>query len=517
MRALICSLDRPLQLDGCLRSLRLHAAEPVEVCVLWRGSTARMRNAYDQLRAEYGDVAWIEESDFEAEFRGLLASAGEHVMFVVDDTIFTGDFSPARCARLLDNRPDAIGFSLRLGRNTTYCYPTDRAQTAPFLSGIDVLCFDWIGADGDFGYPLEVSSSIYRTCDIQLILESGTFRNPNELETLLASQLNAAAGRPNLFCFSQSVAFSLPCNRVQQQFANRVSGDVTATPEMLLYAWQRGERMAIAAYSGMVTKGCHQEATLWLTPGASRSAIAQQANEATHAAVLGGMGYGIGGADFDASGERWLLGEVARMTAGRTAVVFDVGANRGDWSALALRVMPAAVMHCVEPSRMWATLAARQARVHQIHECALSDHEGTATLHADAPGSGDASLHKRDLTHIGRSFEHEERVALRTLDSVCRENDINQIDLLKIDVEGSELAVLRGASEMIARGAIGVIQFEGGGTWIDSRIFFRDFWRLLSPKYRIGRLMRDGIAWIDTYEERLEVFVGPTNYLAVLK
>jgi hypothetical protein len=332
-----------MQLDGCLRSLRLHAAEPVEVCVLWRGSTPRMRNAYDQLRAEHHDVAWIEERDFERDVRALLADAGKHVMFVVDDTIFTGDFSPVRCAALLDNAPNAIGFSLRLGLNTTHCYPMDRAQQMPIHAVFDdVMALEWIGADGDFGYPLEVSSSIYRTADIIALLDGEEgFRNPNELEALLAERCSsghfglprAKALRPHLRCFSQSVAFSLPCNRVQNQFANRVGGGADTTADALLERWERGERMAVLAYHGRVSTGCHEAAPFVTTMPTSFSDMSSQ-------------GYGIGGDDHDASGERG------------GCVAFDnASASAPPWCSTSARTLATGRVRCSRRSRTRASIA----------------------------------------------------------------------------------------------------------------------------------------------------------------
>jgi hypothetical protein len=105
-------------------------------------------------------------------------------------------------------------------------------------------------------------------------------------------------------------------------------------------------------------------------------------------------------------------------------------------------------------------------------------------------------------------------VELRTLDDFCAERGIGRIDLLKIDVEGHELRVLEGARGLLEADAIGFIQFEFNATNIDSRSFFRDFYELLSPRYRLSRIVRDGLYPIGAYSPRHELFVGPVNYLA---
>jgi len=85
-----------------------------------------------------------------------------------------------------------------------------------------------------------------------------------------------------------------------------------------------------------------------------------------------------------------------------------------------------------------------------------------------------------------------------------------------LDVEGHEYAVLQGAKELIERNKIQFIQFEFGGCNIDSRVFFQDFFYFLSPKYKIFRVLKDGLYPINEYSENLEVF-SVTNYFAQLR
>jgi hypothetical protein len=59
-----------------------------------------------------------------------------------------------------------------------------------------------------------------------------------------------------------------------------------------------------------------------------------------------------------------------------------------------------------------------------------------------------------------------------------------------------------------------MIQFEFGGCNIDSRTYFKDFYELLSLKYRLFRLTVDGMVPIDRYHERHEQFTT-TNFIAI--
>jgi hypothetical protein len=125
-----------------------------------------------------------------------------------------------------------------------------------------------------------------------------------------------------------------------------------------------------------------------------------------------------------------------------------------------------------------------------------------------------ASLHRRDLRRVGLDATQAETVAVRTLDDWSREQAISRVHLLKIDVEGAELGVLLGARSLLATGGIRYIQFEFGGTDIDSRVFLRDFLDLLGPSYSLHRMLPAGLSGPVRYSERYEIFVLQ-NYLAV--
>jgi len=112
--------------------------------------------------------------------------------------------------------------------------------------------------------------------------------------------------------------------------------------------------------------------------------------------------------------------------------------------------------------------------------------------------------------------QHCEQVQVRTIDRFCETEKIQRIDFLKIDVEGHELSVLRGAERMLTSGAISMIQFEFGPANIYSRTYFYDFWSLLSGAYDIYRIVPKGLAPINYYGEHNEIFLT-TNYLALRK
>jgi len=106
-------------------------------------------------------------------------------------------------------------------------------------------------------------------------------------------------------------------------------------------------------------------------------------------------------------------------------------------------------------------------------------------------------------------FEHSEEVPLTTLDELLQGAST---DLLKLDVEGRELDVLKGAASTVSK--VSVIQFEFGGCNIDTRSYFQDFWYLLTEQgFGIWRLGPHGLQRVPNYSESDEVFLT-TNFFA---
>jgi hypothetical protein len=148
-----------------------------------------------------------------------------------------------------------------------------------------------------------------------------------------------------------------------------------------------------------------------------------------------------------------------------------------------------------------------------LNNFGLGETNKKSTLYSYETDSGLASVYHRRLDHIGLNICGTEEVEIQKLDDFCAKNNINRIHLLKIDVEGNEYNVLRGAEQMLNHDQIDFIQFEFGGCNIDSRVFFQDLYYLLNPKYRIYRIVQNGLYPLSRYSEKSEIFVT-INYLA---
>jgi FkbM family methyltransferase len=225
------------------------------------------------------------------------------------------------------------------------------------------------------------------------------------------------------------------------------------------------------------------------------------------------MNVGTGG-DVGSTGE--VTAAAATLQGAPRPVVLDVGANIGDYTAAVRRISAAARIYAFEPApAVCAELRQRfadDAGV-SVWQIALSDTAGSAALFGPPTHTGLASLVQRDLRHVGLSADPVATVPTVPLDAFAAEHALDEITLLKLDVEGHELAVLRGAERLLGEGRVRAVQFEFGGANVDSRTFLRDFYDLLGD-FAMHRVLRRGLQPLGPYRETYEIFTT-TNFLAV--
>ncbi len=151
------------------------------------------------------------------------------------------------------------------------------------------------------------------------------------------------------------------------------------------------------------------------------------------------------------------------VTPGMT--VFDVGANIGVHTlTLAAAVGPTGVVHAFEPSRAFDLLMQNVALNDlggrtRLNRCAVGRANGSLTLVQCKPGCEAFTSHGGPLRpefDTGERFE----VPMISLDTYAHLNGLDRVDFLKVDVEGSEPDVVRGAAGLLARHAIKLVMFE---------------------------------------------------------
>lgn len=135
-------------------------------------------------------------------------------------------------------------------------------------------------------------------------------------------------------------------------------------------------------------------------------------------------------------------------------VIVDVGANVGVFSLYVKLMNPSAELYCYEPAPNALSLLHQNLNNHEdvvVHECGLSNVHGTAQIQLNARNTGQSSLIKGANNLLG-----EVEIELREGVSIFSDNQIEDIDILKIDTEGSEVAILQSLSE---GGKLGKIKF----------------------------------------------------------
>jgi FkbM family methyltransferase len=195
-------------------------------------------------------------------------------------------------------------------------------------------------------------------------------------------------------------------------------------------------------------------------------------------------------------------------------MVFDVGANIGLWSELALEINPAINLHCFEPSHSTYKTLIDNLKAWENVICnnfGLSSSRQQAELLVFEKESGMNSLYSREGLEDGWGIQPQsikENIELRTLDDYCDEKEIRQIDFLKVDIEGNELEFFRGAKNLLSKNLIRLIQFEYGGTYIDSKIFLKDIFKFFSnyPTYRFYKIFPASLKLFEHYDQREENF-----------
>jgi FkbM family methyltransferase len=214
--------------------------------------------------------------------------------------------------------------------------------------------------------------------------------------------------------------------------------------------------------------------------------------------------------DNELSGEYRILRIFAQSN---PMVVFDVGANVGNWTRELKVYSPDSEVYSFEPiPQTFDKLCQNLKGVQKVNPIpiALSDRVGTLEFNFYPSSSYLSSIYKTTLD------SHFQTLSVNTItgDAFCDDQHIEKIDFLKIDVEGAENKVLEGFSRRLREKKIKVIQFEYGPLNVDSRFLLKDFYELLEENgYRIGKIYPSWIDW-SGYRVEKENFIL-SNFLAV--
>ena len=214
------------------------------------------------------------------------------------------------------------------------------------------------------------------------------------------------------------------------------------------------------------------------------------------------------------NGEYNLLNKLEKSS---HQVIFDVGANVGEWTDTILNKFEIVECHCFEVFPVTATKLQERfkydSRV-RVNDIGLGATQGVARLKVYDDKSTVNTLVSTLDFHRDQSSRIID-VNITTGDIYASTNGISRISLLKIDVEGVELDVLRGFSDLLSNNLIDLVQFEYGYANGEAGALMKDFYCFFdSFNYIVGRLEKTGVSF-SKFDYSFNNFESGPNFVAV--
>lgn len=205
----------------------------------------------------------------------------------------------------------------------------------------------------------------------------------------------------------------------------------------------------------------------------------------------------------------------------KATMIFEVGAADGRDCEQYRKDFPLATVHAFEPlPGNFKKLAARAATDPCIraHQLALSDTAGRAMFHVGEWADSSSLLKAKDTGSTFDAYQASTgtvEVETDTLDAVASRNGVTRIDILKMDAQGAELAILRGGTKLLEAGAVKVIYteaqlrplYEGAGTFAQISTLLQKHGFVLHNLYNLNHNQRGQLCWCDALFV-LESFAG---------
>lgn len=218
------------------------------------------------------------------------------------------------------------------------------------------------------------------------------------------------------------------------------------------------------------------------------------------------------GIDMSRNGELWLMS----MVAPKAKLFLDVGANTGFWAIPFLNQMqPDGQGVLFEPSPIAAKILENNLKAVvnavEIIKAAVGDISGKAQFFMEPDAGETSSL----VVGHSQSGAQEIEVVVTTIDEELAKRKIDFVDFLKIDAEGFDLKVIKGATNSIVKHKIGIVQFEYNAPWAETGSTLAEALKLFSTSgYLVYILLHKGLYTFE-YKTYAEYF-GYSNFVAIL-
>lgn len=226
--------------------------------------------------------------------------------------------------------------------------------------------------------------------------------------------------------------------------------------------------------------------------------------------------------DFGKNGEELFLKNLLKNRNNKEkTIIFDVGANVGSYTKTVKIIADSnnidLEVHLFEPTKSCFRVLKKLFNEENniiLNNFGLSDQKGERTIYYDFEKSGLASLYNRNLEAYNLALDNKEEIKLDTLNNYIISKKIAHINLIKIDIEGHELSALIGMDRFLSADFVDYIQFEYGGSNLDSRTNLMQIYELLELNgFKIAKIMPSGLH-IRDYSPYMDNF-NNANYMAV--
>lgn len=191
-------------------------------------------------------------------------------------------------------------------------------------------------------------------------------------------------------------------------------------------------------------------------------------------------------------------------------IIFDLGANRGDTVEKYLELFPKAEIHAFEPFPLSFEILSKRYQNDKrviLNNIAVSDHNNKSTLYVNKNVDTN-SLLKPQKTGLSsdKQVANVDTIEINntTLTKYCENKKIETIDILKMDIQGGELNVLKGGKELLSKNKIDLIYSEAYfiEQYENQPLFFEIATHLLSNNYLLQDIYspiygNQALAWCD--------------------
>lgn len=263
----VFSYDRPLQLYAFLESLEKYVKNVGETTVIIRSSGGDYDKGYKEIKRRWPKVHYLTQGskpkrDFKPYvLKSTFKTPNSYVLYGVDDIVIRDEIDLEECINWIE-KTGALGFYLRLGEHTDFCYMENKYQGIPesIYLGNDVFVWQFKDGEGDFGYPHTVDMTLYRKEDIRGDLEEIDFTTPNTFETEWAEK--ARLHQMGLY-YRKSKIVNLPLNLVNDKQLRKIG---SYTVEQLLEKFTQGFKLDIGPLHELQNRSAHVDMEVSFIP-----------------------------------------------------------------------------------------------------------------------------------------------------------------------------------------------------------------------------------------------------------